>query len=386
MSNTKSYNIPVPSSLDASDAEVWRSGFQRAYESELKYAQENATAFEKDKVVAKAARSGWFALSKKHEEEFETKSEAKEDARMSEAPAINPTFPAAMQLADKPELQLRSNLRVARTYASQGKGVMAQEHLNIASSYGKVSATDVKEIQDALDQHRAQPSNTEEVSGTIYRRFFSEDERMKLAKSGKALSDGSFPIVNEGDLKNAIKAVGRAKNRSKAIQHIIKRAQSMDLMSLIPDNWVGKSDATVELPEWWIDRTADRLAEAIEDQELTAKHQLDAQIVRPDEFNSNDWTSMPSTERTLRAQLHRRAVRRNYFQAADDMTLQGWESVPITGKENGELEFRGLIDNVLQRAILVRRANSATWYPKVMGAFASGSTLVRLSESERRFN
>jgi hypothetical protein len=40
--------------------------------------------------------------------------------------------------------------------------------------------------------------------------------REHLAKEGRALPDGSYPIVNVADLKNAIQAIGRAKNPAAA--------------------------------------------------------------------------------------------------------------------------------------------------------------------------
>lgn len=63
------------------------------------------------------------------------------------------------------------------------------------------------------------------------------DERKRLAKEGKAMSDGSFPIANESDLRNAIKAYGRAANKEAAKRHIIKRAKALGKTDLLPDDW-----------------------------------------------------------------------------------------------------------------------------------------------------
>ena len=41
---------------------------------------------------------------------------------------------------------------------------------------------------------------------------FSAKRRETLAKQGKAMPGGGFPIENRSDLENAIKAFGRAKN------------------------------------------------------------------------------------------------------------------------------------------------------------------------------
>lgn len=69
------------------------------------------------------------------------------------------------------------------------------------------------------------------------KREFNTTERKKLADKGQAMPDGSYPIANEGDLKNAIQAFGRAKNPDAVKQHITSRAKSLGLTSLLPDNW-----------------------------------------------------------------------------------------------------------------------------------------------------
>ena len=71
----------------------------------------------------------------------------------------------------------------------------------------------------------------------LYERKFSEAERKKMAEEGKALPDGSFPINSKKDLKNAIKAHGRATDPEKAKAHIRKRAKEMGLTELIPEEW-----------------------------------------------------------------------------------------------------------------------------------------------------
>ena len=55
--------------------------------------------------------------------------------------------------------------------------------------------------------------------------YFSHKERMELAKEGKAMPNGSFPIRNKQDLHDAIKSWGLAKDKSKAKAWIIKRAK-----------------------------------------------------------------------------------------------------------------------------------------------------------------
>lgn len=58
-------------------------------------------------------------------------------------------------------------------------------------------------------------------------REFSDKKRKKLAKSGVAMPHGGFPIQNKQDLKNAERAIGRAKNPAATRRHIRKRAAAL---------------------------------------------------------------------------------------------------------------------------------------------------------------
>lgn len=68
-------------------------------------------------------------------------------------------------------------------------------------------------------------------------RSFSAEQRDAMARKGHALPDGSFPIANASDLRNAIQALGRAKNSAAAKRHIIKRAKALGATNLLPDGW-----------------------------------------------------------------------------------------------------------------------------------------------------
>lgn len=68
-------------------------------------------------------------------------------------------------------------------------------------------------------------------------RQFSSEERTRLAQNGQAMPDGSYPIVNEADLHNAIQAFGRSSNPEATKKHIIKRAKALGRTDLLPDSW-----------------------------------------------------------------------------------------------------------------------------------------------------
>lgn len=79
------------------------------------------------------------------------------------------------------------------------------------------------------------------------KREFSQSERDSAADSGAALPDGSFPIKSKEDLKNAIQAVGRAKNRAKAMAHIKTRARALGASDMLPESWSKRfDDATLD--------------------------------------------------------------------------------------------------------------------------------------------
>lgn len=69
------------------------------------------------------------------------------------------------------------------------------------------------------------------------KRTFTAEQRRHAAASGAAMPGGGFPIQNESDLHNAIRAIGRAKNPGAARAHIKERARALGLSNLIPDTW-----------------------------------------------------------------------------------------------------------------------------------------------------
>ena len=66
---------------------------------------------------------------------------------------------------------------------------------------------------------------------------FNTMQRQRLAARNQAMPDGGFPIRNVSDLKNAIQAYGRAKNKPAVKAWIKKRAKQLGREDLLPDNW-----------------------------------------------------------------------------------------------------------------------------------------------------
>lgn len=74
-----------------------------------------------------------------------------------------------------------------------------------------------------------------ETNESINEREYSDEERKDMADKGLALPDGSFPIKDLEDLKNAIQAYGRSKDQSATAKFIVKRAKALSAEDLIPD-------------------------------------------------------------------------------------------------------------------------------------------------------
>lgn len=66
---------------------------------------------------------------------------------------------------------------------------------------------------------------------------FNSKKREKMASSGTALPDGSYPIESKRDLANAISSYGRAKNPEIVKRWIKKRAKALGACEMLPKNW-----------------------------------------------------------------------------------------------------------------------------------------------------
>lgn len=88
-----------------------------------------------------------------------------------------------------------------------------------------------------------------------WKRDFTQEQREEAAERGEAMPDGSYPIENKGDLKNAIRAYGRADDKEAVKRHIIRRARALDAVDMLPDDWeVKKFDEAIDtIAKRWID-------------------------------------------------------------------------------------------------------------------------------------
>lgn len=125
------------------------------------------------------------------------------------------------------------------------------------AEFGKPARVAVQYVPDPdSDEDGPLPGSLAQLSqGTLLAREvislkkYTDEERKALAEKGQALPDGSFPIADVQDLKNAIRSIGRAKDEDKAKRFIKKRAKELDAEDLIPASWSKAKAAAVRIPE-----------------------------------------------------------------------------------------------------------------------------------------
>ena len=219
-------------------------------------------------------------------------------------------------------------------------------------------------------------------------------------------------IESCGDVKNAVQAIGRAKDRSKTIVHITSRAKSLGCSHLLPKKWRGgnqgaseKSMASEEDDAMTEDklvlaargagidpvalqkRRAVRAKEEAEDQALLDAGYSDHPARRPDGIGSVEWAKLPIEERTVGAVVWRRHCLRSYAEAVEDAVLSGWkaEKNPHRGSE---WIFKSWVETPdgwqLVRGILVRLVDKSDWYMKEVSRGASLSLAIRVAPDEVR--
>lgn len=391
--------IPTPKNLGDKEADKWNAAYIQAIDGECRDAEAPHVC---------AAKVAWDVLRVEKAERL-TPAKAKkilDDGKIDGKPLTDKQkkFFGSIAGGEKPrkksaldlvtDKRAKELIELAYRYASLGHSVWTQKSLTEASTHQPISPEIVKELSLILRNKNQKPSG--EHPDLINHRVFSEKNRELLIKAGKAMADGSFPIENQKDLEYAIRAINRAQYPELARTHIIKRAGLLGLMDLIPQIWksaiANERLSAPNLPNWFVERTAARIGDADLDAQLLTAHSGETIIERPDYIDSSNWRTLSAKQKTLHSELTRRAIRRNYFQVADDMRLDGWRGVVLPGrKDTGEMEFHKNVKDsngspILMRAILVRKINELSFYPKVMGRFLEKSTAVMLGRGEVRLS
>ena len=116
-------------------------------------------------------------------------------------------------------------------------GLSKDDAIDTANEYLQLTEEEVTKMADA-------PAPWIAYLQGMSKRKFSADERKDAVTKGEAMADGSFPIIDAEDLKNAIRIADNAKDPVAAKAHIIKRANEMGLSGTVPDVWKSVEPAT----------------------------------------------------------------------------------------------------------------------------------------------
>ena len=108
-----------------------------------------------------------------------------------------------------------NKVRIIKAAKKLGKVRKLPEDWNIANSIGDVAIGDAN----------------------VFDKEFSTERRRKLAKAGKAMPHGGYPIESRADLGRAIQAFGRAKDPAATKRWIIKRARALGATKDLPEDW-----------------------------------------------------------------------------------------------------------------------------------------------------
>lgn len=133
---------------------------------------------------------------------------------------LEPEFVAALIAKAQPDSSGREQVTMPNGITLTGSAA------EVAAFIHKAAQSDRERAEDASEYER------------VCKEKYSAADRRKMAASGAAMSNESYPIADEEDLHKAIHAVGRGGASHNAIRkHIISRARSLGKSSLIPDNW-----------------------------------------------------------------------------------------------------------------------------------------------------
>lgn len=229
-------------------AGIWKRYFPQDYAAIKAAAESSSLSFSMEampthlKCVGPAGCGKEFAYEGRDSANY--CSEMRE--RVSDKQLVNPSFiggalvlpPAKPAWSDADIYSLVAN--EVKEAASTEDLMTAQERLDWAMAVAKGLSVEAKLPNQNLRYPTISQQAFYDAGETLeMARQFTSDQRTKLAKSGAAMKDGSFPISNLGDLRNAIRAIGRANpsKRDAVKAHIRSRAKALGASNLIPSTW-----------------------------------------------------------------------------------------------------------------------------------------------------
>ena len=289
-------------------------------------------------LVKRGANRRRFLLAKSGEVEFD-----ETIAKILDEPAENErAWLDAFEKAGADDEAANAASAIARLWDSLPAELRKAAKSQMADADENDGADDT-DNEDNADEDNADDSLMKAAAEyeTVLKREFTADERKKLAASGAALPDGSYPIENTSDLSNAIHAIGRGNAPHAQIKaHIIARAKALGATSELPDDWkVNKEDTdmtdTATVPVQKEDGTWD-LSGVPED----ARAAVEAVIAKQDE-EREALQKAADEQKTLAEQAIAKAdeVAAKLEKAEYVESAKGYDNLAKSADELGELLY-----------------------------------------------
>jgi hypothetical protein len=172
--------------------------------------------------------------------------------------------------------------QIAQLISSEAKALakMPAQDCDIHLLMSAVDALRRFSVREKLEGMSLDPSSiymsadADKTKGSKY----DTNQMAAMLKSGEAIAnpkgDPSYPIADEEDLGNAIKAVGRGSGDHTAIRtHITKRANALGKADMLPGDWAEK---VVEVEPQEVPDLSKALTGALEDEESDLRKTLSA--------------------------------------------------------------------------------------------------------------
>lgn len=129
-----------------------------------------------------------------------------------------------------------ANAQVAALYANEGDLSKASRYATEGRRKRRLHKVRIDEVSSVDRPAQEGALDVLFKRAPLDKREFSSDERERLADSGVAMPDGSYPIPDRAALGDAIQAFGRAKNKAAVAAHIKKRARALGATDLLPED------------------------------------------------------------------------------------------------------------------------------------------------------
>ena len=173
----------------------------------------------------------------KAQDKSDDQSDEEDDSKEGDKTADKAAAPELAQVWRAKDGSIHETEEAAKAANEALKAAEAEAAKAEAAKAAAAPAMEVlSEITKVLDKREGKPAE-----GEVEKADYNSKDRKKMADSGEAMKDGSFPIKTAQDVKNAVKDWGRTGSKSSVKRHIIRRAKAIGATSSLPSDWPGST-------------------------------------------------------------------------------------------------------------------------------------------------